>query len=459
MSTSLPHLAGRIFNTPLLIHPQKLDAMIAGLGGRLLGAPGANLQHQHPTPALLAPELFSTRRGDRTERGWRIVDGVAVLNTSGVLVHRTRLDADSSLLIGYNDLAADLEDALAHPDVHAILQVFDSPGGEVQGAFEYAQRLMDARGHKPLWAIADGMAASAAYLSASATQHLAVTATGLAGSIGVVTRHVDLSRSLDAEGITVTHIFAGAHKVDGNPYEPLPDAVRKDWQIEIDALYDMFIQAVARQRSLDARAVRATQAATYTGQAAIDAGLADRIATTDSLITELAAQRARSYPAGPTARISAAKGASMPGTIAGGQQAATPTAPTASTAPAAATGPSQPELDAAHAAGVAHGTQAERERTSAILTHAAAQGRTALAIQCVTSGLSAEQAGAILASAPQAPTPATAPAAATNPFAQHMAALGNPATTGTEAPEHDPDSPAATAASWDAAFGIPAGRA
>ena len=34
-----PHLAARLFNTPLLVHPGKLDAIIAGLGGRLLGNP------------------------------------------------------------------------------------------------------------------------------------------------------------------------------------------------------------------------------------------------------------------------------------------------------------------------------------------------------------------------------------------------------------------------------------
>lgn len=448
MSTSLPHLAGRIFNTPLLIHPQKLDAMIAGLGGRLLGAPGASLQHLgHPIQAALAPELFSTRRGERAERGYRIVDGVAVLNTSGVLVHRTRLDADSSLLIGYNDLAADLEDAMAHPDVHAVLQVFDSPGGEVQGAFEHAQRIHDQRNRKPLWAIADGMAASAAYLGGSAVDQLAITSTGLAGSIGVVARHVDFSRALDADGITVTHVFAGAHKVDGNPYEPLPEAVRKDWQAEIDTLYGMFIDAVAAHRGLDARAVRATQAATYTGQAAVDARLADRIATTDSLIAELGALRARSYPAGPTARTTAEKGATMSGNTTGGQQAATTAAPAAQF--------SQSDLDAARAEGAAQGAKAERDRTSAILTHEAAQGRNDLAVQCITSGLSAEQAGAILAAAPKAQPAASA---AGSQFAQHMAALGNPQVTGTDAPQGD-GGPAAVAASWDAAFGIPVGRA
>lgn len=438
-----PHLAGRIFNTPLLIHPQKLDAMIAGLGGRLLGAPAASLQPVGASPATLEPELFSTRRGDRAERGYRVVDGVAVLNISGVLVHRSYMDvADSTFFYGYNDLAVDLEDAMANPDVHAILQVYDSPGGEAQGAFEFAQRVYDMRGSKPMWAIADGMSASAAYLGGSAAEQIHVTRTGYAGSIGVVARHVDFSRALDADGIKVTHIFAGAHKVDGNPFEPLPEAVRKDWQAEIDHLYGMFVDAVELHIGLDARTVRATQAATYSGQAAVDAGLARSVTTTDALISELAALRARSYPAGPTARNPAAKGANMSGNTSGGPQAATFT---------------QADLDAARTEGVKQGVQAERERTSAILGSEGAKGRTEMALKCVTTGLTAEQATQILGIEAAATPPATN--AQGNQFAQHMSQLGNPKVAGQEKPEGDESDPKAIAASWDAAFGIPAGRA
>lgn len=449
MNRHYPHLAARVFNTPLLIHPQKLDAIVAGLGGRLLGQTGANTVaitgERGARAAALDPALFSTRRGERAERGYRIVDGVAVLSISGVLVHRTRFEmTDSAFFVGYNDLAADLEDALANPDVHAILQVYDSPGGEVQGAFEYAERVLAQRGAKPIKAIADGMAASAAYLGGSAADELVITRTGYAGSIGVVARHVDFSRALDTEGITVTHVFAGSHKVDGNPYAPLPDAVRADWQAEIDGLHAMFVDAVATHRGLDAQAVRATQAATYAGQAAVDNRLADRIGTTDALISELAALRARSYPVGASAQQPAAKGATMSGTTTGGQQAAIPQTY------------SQADLDAARAEGAQQGIQAERQRAAAILDHESAQDRTALAIQCVSTGLSLDQAAAILGAAPK--TPESTAAKGNDQFTRHMAALGNPRVTGVEPPASDADSPAAIAASWDRAFGIP-GRA
>jgi capsid assembly protease len=357
-----PHLAARLFNTPLLIHPQKLDAIIAGLGDRLLGT-SVDLQGGMDPAQALPAELFSTRRGARGDMGYSVTDGVAVIQASGALVHRSRMDGASSYLLGYNELAMQLEDAMANPDVHAVLQVMDTPGGEVSGAFEYGDRILAQRGRKPLWAIADSMAASAGYLGGSAFEQLAVSPTGYVGSIGVVMRHLDLSRRLANDGITVTHIFAGDHKIDGNPYEPLPKDVQAAFQEEIDSLYGMFVDAVVRNRGMKAQAVRDTQAATFRGQAAVQLGLADRVSTTDQLIAELAAMRSRSFPTGRAARTQANKGASMSGTPeAGGQPTATPAAAAAPTF-------TQADLDAARAEGHAAGAAAERQRIADVRAH------------------------------------------------------------------------------------------
>lgn len=438
-----PHLAARLFNTPLLVHPGKLDAIIAGLGGRLLGGP---LQLEAVADGAAAPEMFSTRRGTRGDAGYAVTDGVAVISASGALVHRSRIDAYSTYLLGYNELAAQVEAAQADPEVHAVLQVWDSPGGEVSGAFEYAERMLALRGSKPMWAIADSMAASAAYLGGSAFEKLAVSNTGYVGSIGVVMRHVDFSRALDNDGIRVTHIFAGTHKVDGNPYEPLPADVRADMQAEIDGLYTMFVDSVALHRGISAESVRATQAQVYRGTAAVSMGLADRVATTDQLISELSALRARTYPAGPSARTTATTtGVNMSGT---NPQAPAGAAPIAATTAPIAASYTQADLDQATAAGQQAGAAAERERVSAILGHAAAAANMQLAITCVQTGLSADQAGAILAAAPKAP----APVAAGGNFAAAMAAVGNPAVSGIEAAATQADDPAALAAQVVASF-------
>jgi signal peptide peptidase SppA len=317
-----PHLSARIFNTPLLIHPQKLDAIIAGLGGRLTGlSPETfNLQAEEVN-GLLAPELFSTKKGTRDQqRGYQLIDGVAVINISGATVHRTRMETMSSFLKGYDDITADIEHAMENSDVHAILRVYDSPGGEAQGAFEHADRINALLGKKPMVSIADGMAASAGYLGASAADEFVITNTGYAGSIGVVMRHLDVSRAMAIEGVQVTHIYAGAHKVDGHPFAPLPDTVRADLQDEINSLYDMFVTAVAKNRSISANAVRETEAAVYMGNKAIEVGLANRVSTTDSLISELAAKRSTSVYLLPSA---SAAGVPKNANLSGTQQATT----------------------------------------------------------------------------------------------------------------------------------------
>lgn len=452
-SRTYPHLADRLLNTPLLLHPQKLDAIIAGLGGRLLGVDGLQIDAAELTAcAALPAEMFTTRRGERTERGYRVVDGVAVISAMGGLVHRTKLAADSSLLIGYNDLAADVEDALGKSDVHAIALVMDSPGGEVAGAFELAERIYAARGRKPIVAVADGMAASAAYLAASAADEVVLTNTSYVGSIGVVMRHVDFSRALANDGITVSHIFAGEHKIDGNPYQPLPDVVRAALQADIEGLYQMFVQAVAKHRGLSEQAVRDTRAGVYRGVAAVAARLADRIGTVDAVVAELAARRNHAASGGVAfslqpqeismTQASANAAAAAPAAPAG----ATATTTTTAAAPATA---SQADLDKARAEGAA----AERARVTAITSHANAAANPAITQQCIATGLSAEQAKGFLDAAPAAGAVASA---ASNQFAAAMAAMGNPNVSGVEAaaPQGGAAEAQASGAGWDKAFGV-----
>lgn len=454
-SRTYPHLADRLLNTPLLLHPQKLDAIIAGLGGRLLGVDGLQIDAAALTArAALPAEMFTTRRGERADRGYRVVDGVAVISAMGGLVHRTKLSADSSVLIGYNDLAADMEDALGKSEVHAIALVMDSPGGEVSGAFELADRIFAARGRKPIVAVADGMAASAAYLAASAADEVVLTTTSYVGSIGVVMRHVDFSRALANDGITVSHIFAGEHKIDGNPYQPLPDAVRAALQADIEGLYQMFVQTVAKHRGMDEQAVRDTRAGVYRGVAAVAARLADRIGTVDVVVAELAARR---NPAvSTTAGLShQPQGTSMSHASANAAAAA-PAAPagattTTTTAAAPATANSA-DLESARAEGAA----AERARVTAITSHANAAANPAITQQCIATGLSAEQAKGFLDAAPAAAVATLNGAQAGNQFAAAMAAMGNPNVSGVEAASQQGGAAEAQAsgAGWEKAFGV-----
>ncbi|MFW6021516.1 MAG: S49 family peptidase, partial [Guyparkeria sp.] len=349
----------------------------------------------------LPAEMFTRRRPDvregRDSFGYRAIENVAIVPVMGGLVHRGGMNPDSTVLRGYQGITREISDALQDSDIDRILLHIDSPGGEASGAFELAEMIREANEQKPVIAAIDGLGASAAYLIASAASEIAITPSGYAGSIGVVTRHADFSKAMDEAGIKVTHIHAGAHKVDGNPYEPLPDSVRADFQAEIDALYQQFVSAVAAGRGLTDEHVRGTQARIFRAQAAVDSRLVDRIATPDQLITELTGQRARSVFTGPRAQATHQSGAA---------------AMTIETADAGATKePAQPKADAftqtdidkARAEGVEQGKQAEADRTKGILAIADEKGADmAVAHTCISQGLSVEQAGAFLENAPKA---------------------------------------------------------
>ena len=146
-----------------------------------------------------------------------------------------------------------------------------------------------ARG-KPLWAVANESALSAAYAIASAADRLYVTRTAEIGSIGVVAVHVDESGADAKAGLSWSFVFAGEQKVDGNAHEPLSQRARATIQADVDRLYAEFCEMVAANRGLTTETVRATNAAVYRGELAVRAGLADRVGTLDAAIADMAAE-------------------------------------------------------------------------------------------------------------------------------------------------------------------------
>lgn len=265
----LPHLASRIFGTPLLIHRAKLDVILAVLSDRIgINAPPADL-------ALPAPRAAPAG-----------AQGIAVIPVHGTLVKRTQgLDAASGLT-SYQDIGAMLEAALADPGVTGILLDVDSPGGEASGCFELARRVREATAVKPVWAVANDAAFSAAYAFASAASRLVVTETGGVGSIGVIALHLDQSVKDANEGYRYTAITAGAHKNDFSPHAPLSETAQGELQAEVDRLYGLFTGHVAAMRGQPETDVRATEAALYFGPNAVAAGLADAVGTLGSTLAE-----------------------------------------------------------------------------------------------------------------------------------------------------------------------------
>jgi signal peptide peptidase SppA len=265
----LPHLASRLFGTPLLVHRAKLDVILALMGERLgVAPPLADLALPVPKSATTAPT------------------GIAVIPILGTLVKRSLGLEAASGLTSYSEIAAMLDAAVADPMVSGILLDIDSPGGEASGSFELARRVREAAAIKPVWAVANDAAYSAAYAIAASAQRLFVTETGGVGSIGVIALHVDQSIKDANDGYRYTAITAGAHKNDYSPHEPLSNAAKSELQGEVDRLYTIFTEHVAVMRRLDLETVRATEAGLYFGSNAVAQGLADGVQTLDATLTE-----------------------------------------------------------------------------------------------------------------------------------------------------------------------------
>ena len=152
-----------------------------------------------------------------------------------------------------------------------------SPGGEVSGLFELTDTITSITGSKPVWAILDDHAYSAAYAIASTADQITVPRTGGTGSIGVITMHADMSKALENFGIKVNIIQYGERKSDYSPFKPLSEDARTRLQTDVNEVGEMFIKMVAKNRGVPHNRVRSTEAGIFLGQAGVDAGLADAV--------------------------------------------------------------------------------------------------------------------------------------------------------------------------------------
>ena len=397
MSGQLLRLSQRLLNTPLLIHPAKAEIILGALSGRI-GLDASLFEAEEERNASDASRFVgSARRADGTTSMTRTADGVAFVPVLDTLVNRGAWLDSRSGLTSYEGIAAQLRAAGSDPEVRAVLLDISSPGGEAAGMAGLADMIRSVRQAKPVTAFVNDMAASAAFGLASAASEIVISPTSILGSIGVVMLHADRSGELAAQGVKPTLIFAGSHKVDGNPFEPLSDAVRADLQASVDAHYRQFLDTVAagRGRKLTADMARATEARTFIGAEAISLGLADRIASFDEVLTSLS-QTTR--PSGRNAR----KGGISMSTedIAEAAEAASASPVTLAQPPRLEAPAPQPaaRLDEA----ITAARLDERARIRAIVNCEAAEGRGAQALMLATeTALSVAEAEKILSASPK----------------------------------------------------------
>lgn len=255
---------------------------------------------------LKAWEATTGRPAGSDREPYQVLDGVAVIPIQGVM---TKGESAWNRLCGMTSTAtlrADLQTALQDPSVHSILLWIDSPGGMVDGTQELADAIFEARGQKPIVTLADGcMCSAAAWVGAAASRVYITSDTTATGSIGVVTAHVDVSRAEEAFGIKTTELTAGRYKRIASQYAPLSEEGRATIQAQLDHIYSVFVNSIAKFRSVSVDTVLAQMAdgRVFLGQQAIQVGLVDGVSTLTGLVELLNQERRGQRPGAGAASL------------------------------------------------------------------------------------------------------------------------------------------------------------
>lgn len=284
-------------STPWALQPEIMSAYARLLARRAgIGAGGMD-EDDHGAP--LKPEAGAQRKSAARS------GAIAVIPVHGAIVQRASQIDICEGGTSTQQISNALADANADDSVAQILLDIDSPGGSVYGVQELAAEI--AASKKPVVAIANSLAASAAYWLGSAASEFHVTPGGEVGSIGVWMAHEDWSKAVADAGVNVTLISAGEFKVEGNPYEPLSKEAKAFLQSRVDDYYAEFTRAVAKGRKVKVDAVRGGmgQGRVLGADAAKSQGMIDGVATFEQVVAGM--QRNIKNSAPRASRLAAAQ--------------------------------------------------------------------------------------------------------------------------------------------------------
>lgn len=289
-----PRIAERLFGRAHAIEPGALRTIMEGkLLRRVLAG-----EQKHDDDAIVKSRADRRIRLSAAVDGETVVvddgceyaltrDGIAVVPVFGVLAQRFDFLAAICGWATYEGIIA-VCDAMANDyRVRGILFDIESPGGEVSGMLDAADAIIELGNLKPVWSIANAYAYSAAYALAGSAETLVIPRMADVGSIGAVAVHIDESTADSAQGLSYTAIYSGARKIDGWGHAPLNDASRQVIQDRVDYARQEFAVLVGRQDRITSEQAMETEAAIYTDQAAVDAGLADIIGNFDQALAQL----------------------------------------------------------------------------------------------------------------------------------------------------------------------------
>jgi signal peptide peptidase SppA len=295
VNREFPHVLAAFYGVPWAILPAKLAEIEAVLIRRLKDGPRAD--------GAEVPDVRTGPRGARpgevrTDDGYTLVGSAAVVPVTGTITPRASVFSEWSGGSSADRIGRAMDAAVADTRVDGIVLDVDSPGGSAFGLPDAAAKIAAANKQKPVTAVVNHMAASAAYWLASQAGTIAAAPGSWLGCIGCIMAHVDETKLEEMAGVRTTLISStqSPFKTESYPQVPLSAEARADLQRQTDKVAQEFIDAVAKGRGIRSATVERDfgQGRMKLADEAVAARMADRVATLEQVVNEINARRSRS---------------------------------------------------------------------------------------------------------------------------------------------------------------------
>jgi protease-4 len=206
----------------------------------------------------------------------------AMVEIKGEIASGTEASADL--------VVAALRDAFEDQGAQAVVLLINSPGGSpVQaGIINDEIKRLKAMHRKPVYAVVEESAASAAYYIAVAADQIFVDKASIVGSIGVLMDGFGFTGLMDKLGVERRLMTAGENKGFLDPFSPQTEKQRVFAQTMLDQIHQQFIEVVKTGRGKRLKETPEMFSGLFwTGQQAIELGLADQLGNLDYVAREV----------------------------------------------------------------------------------------------------------------------------------------------------------------------------
>ena len=253
---------------------------------------------------------FATLAEQTTARRWRVFVRLAWLTflivMAWVMLYKGGVNADKSVphtavielkgeIASGGEVSAEvvvsaMKLAFEDDGAQAVVLLINSPGGSpVQAGIIYDEIVRLKEKHKkPIYTVVEETCASAAYYIAAATDKIYVDKASIVGSIGVLMDGFGFTGLMDKVGVERRLMTAGENKGFMDPFSPQTEKQREFAQTMLNQIHKQFIDAVKAGRGKRLKeSPELFSGLFWTGQQAIDLGLADQLGNLDYVAREV----------------------------------------------------------------------------------------------------------------------------------------------------------------------------